>query len=248
MRYALLTCAVLVVLLLLWRQNSPSTAPVPVTENRPAELTAQKSVTTPASLPAMHRAAPLATSTLDETKARAAALMLQWAQAARPHNFDPVIKGYQVHTNREGEVKLLGISTRTHFLTMARRSDGEMIQSATASFDSERTPPEYKTNWHKLTGKWTEQEAIAETRAILQRLGAKGTLASATVATYEAPALPVAGPDGKPVERTPFAHVTLHSTNGNRLVQAQYRLEANGPGLVRWWHWPAGDGVLALNE
>jgi hypothetical protein len=122
-----------------------------------------------------------------------------------------------------------------------------LLVSANSSLGSERTLPEHKADWHKLTGTWTEQEAIAETRAILQRLGAKGTLASATVATYEAPALPVAGPDGKPVERTPFAHVYLHNTNGNMLVQAQYRLEASGPGLVRWWHWPTG-GALALND
>jgi hypothetical protein len=110
MRYALLTCAVLIVALLLWWRSA--TAPVPVSE-APAELTTQKSVTTVAetrrSLPTMHRAAPLATSTLDETKARAAALMLEWALAARPHNFDPNITGYQVHTNREGEVITLAI-------------------------------------------------------------------------------------------------------------------------------------------
>ena len=241
MRYAILTCLVLVAALLIWQRGNRSPTLVEtkapeanIGETQIAALKARRP-----DLPATPVPYVPAPGTTEDLHAKAETLMRQWVAAAKPFNYDPVITGFYDRTNKDGRITIVGITTKTHFIEIMRRSDGDMVASANSSYDSDRTTPENEANWYQCTGKWTEKEAIAETRAILERMGATQTLVQITRHTYEATPLQLPAPEGKTVTVTPFVVVEFYAADGKRLLEAQYRMAATGPsGLVRWWHWP----------
>lgn len=130
------------------------------------------------------------------------------------------------------------VITPTHYVEVALRPDGEMVNFAQSHYGAERTTPEHEAEWHRLTGTPAELEIVSETYAILQRLNETQTLALITATNYEATPLPLRTPDGNTVTNTPFVNVTFSDARGVGIVNAQYRMEPSGPGLVRWWHWP----------
>jgi hypothetical protein len=222
------------VLLVLKQRGHNSTTPA-VLETTPVRTLKDTRPAWPASggLP------PSTNASVQEIHTRAIERMQQWAAAAKLPTFDPTVIRYQDHSNRlDGRIVSVQISTPTHDVSFSPRADGEIIQAANSHYNAFRTTPEHEAKWYQATGTWTEKEAIAETRAILERLGASQTLTKIVRVVYEQPTLPVKAPDGQIVRLTPFANVQFYGAEDRLLVEAEYRMNASGPALVRWWHWP----------
>lgn len=224
--------------LLFWRHGSG----VRQVASEPASVTttAAPGTNRQASLGAAPPRKPRVEPLIDEgPSARAVELAKRWMSAAKPFNYDPVVKRVidKKHP-RDGRVVEYEVVTSNFSVQVALRSDGEMVKAAMSAYDSDRTLPEHQAKWYQLTGTWTEREAVAEAYAVLQRLGEAQTISLITATNYEATPLPLQTPDGNTVTNIPFVNVTFSDARGVGIVNAQYRMEPSGPGLVRWWNWP----------
>jgi hypothetical protein len=86
--------------------------------------------------------------------------------------------------------------------------------------------------WYKATAKWTEQEALAETHRILEKLGIRFEVAASEVTPITTK---VQTPTGERVTVTPFWTVKLSDTAGNRRIMAEFRMGESGPGRITEW-------------
>lgn len=171
--------------------------------------------------------------------ARAIALAKHWIDAAKPFDCDPTIKRVVESKHpATGRVVEYEVLTENYSIQIRPRPDGDIVHAA-VGFLSDKTTPEHEKKWYLLTGRWSEQQAVTEAYSVLQRLGAIETLAQIAGTNFEATPLPLLRPDGSSVTNTPFINVRFFDKKGERIVDAQYRMEPDHPGLVRWWHWPA---------
>jgi len=91
---------------------------------------------------------------------------------------------------------------------------------------------EARKTWYEATAKWTEQEALAETHRILEKLGIRfevGASAATPVITE------VRTPTGERVTVTPFWKVELSDIAGNLRIMAEFRMGESGPGRITEW-------------
>jgi len=87
--------------------------------------------------------------------------------------------------------------------------------------------------WYQATGKWSGEEALAETYRIMEELGIQLAVSRHEVDAQE---LRMKNPQGETVPVTPFYKVELFNTNGNMSIQAEFRVGEAGPGrLTMWW-------------
>jgi len=91
---------------------------------------------------------------------------------------------------------------------------------------------EARKTWYKATAKWTEQEALAETHRILEKLGIRFEVAASEVKPITTE---VQTPTGERVTVTPFWTVDLLDTAGNRVIMAEFRMGESGPGRITEW-------------
>lgn len=186
-------------------------------------------------------------SVLPERHQPAYAEMEKFARAVAIYNFDPTVIASidQVATHPRTKVsRVTGavIDTRTHIASVTGGHLDKFISTRESSNppdpEARRAPDK---GWHLCTGKMSEPEAVAETLAILRRLGATATLAQIENGRkeYEAVPMTVPTPDGGKVTVTPFVSVRLYNTNDRLIVSAEYRMGATGSaGLTDWFHWP----------
>ena len=188
------------------------------------------------------------TYVLPEQHQPALAEIEKFVRAAAIYNFDPTVTGSidQVATHPRTKVsRVTGaiLDTRTHIASVT----GGLLDKFISMRESSNPPDPAAQRasdkgWHLCTGKMSEQEAVAETLAILKRLGATATLAQIEGGRreYEAVKMTVSTPDGGKVTVTPFVSLRLYNTNENMVVSAEYRMGATGSaGLTDWFHWPA---------
>ena len=82
----------------------------------------------------------------------------------------------------------------------------------------------------EATGKWSKEEALAETLRIMKELGMRFAVGRHEVYAKEFPL------KNSQVKVTPFYHVRLHSTNGISSINAEFRVGEMAPGqLTTWW-------------
>ena len=240
-KHLLIPCVLMVVIaVLLWRRGDHSPAHTNANESKKSNTVPALALTTNQTInPFAHSAPVVQAAPQPEIE-----LAQQWMSAARPLRCDPTVTNVVARTNRRtGHVTGFHIATPTHFIVVANRTDGPIVEVGMSHFDSDNTLPEHQAKWYECTAPtWTEQKATAETWAILERMGATDTFAQIASTNYEAIPLPLRTPSGGMVTNTPFVIVTFLNATGNHIVTAEYRMDPSGPGLVHWRHWPTWRG------
>jgi hypothetical protein len=156
--------------------------------------------------------------------------------AAQPYGLDgPIAAGNVIGVSDDQRRFML--ETKTHladFFTKGRKIPQLHHFIATQDASNPVAEPEAKREamkkWYLATAPWTEQEALAETHKILERLGIRTTWD-----TQEAkPAsIVVKNPQGQDVQVTPFYNVKLKGAKGT--IMAEFRMGQSGPGRLTEW-------------
>lgn len=121
--------------------------------------------------------------------------------------------------------KDLAVPRLHHFIVMPHAS-----RPLVATPEGQR---EAMAQWYKATGKWSAEEALAETYRIMEQLGIKLAVSRHEVNAQE---LPMKNPQGETVLVTPFYQVKLFNTNNTMSIDAEFRVGESGPGrLTMWW-------------
>jgi hypothetical protein len=157
----------------------------------------------------------------------------------KPYGLDEPIKPediLHVVPDRPGPKARITLATKTHLAEIDRHNNLRFFY-ATYDRSNPVALPEAKReamkNWYQATGKWSPEEALAETYRIMERLGIR-----IKVGRYEvdAPRWKAKNPQGDTVEVTPFYMVKLYSTNDSMIIDAEFRVTESGPGrLTMWW-------------
>jgi hypothetical protein len=230
----LLIVGVMAVLLTVRRRQQPSTtqgvtpAPVAVVPGAPLTVTSE-----PSGAANRYRA-------LRDDPRPAVRKFAEFAAVANLYDLDPQIVGYIAQTNQHGRVSVV-FDTPTH--TVSVKSDRmDLVRHGTASTVAHMDRNHMAIRqWYQCTGTWSEEAALKETIAILERLGDAEALAQIQGGKHEvvAPRSTVRDPNGNQVQVTPFYRVRLKNEKGRDVIRAEYRMGSNGPaGLVDWWNWP----------
>ena len=229
--------------LLLWRHGNPNQSVIETNSPSANQMSMSDSATKKASTKLFPERPAIPTT--DDPHAHAIELAQQWLSAARPAKCDPTVTNVIARTHPgTGKLVEIQIITPTHYVEVAKRSDGEMVNFASSHYDCDRTTPEHEAKWYQCTEPpWTEQQATAEAWATLERLGETQTLKLIVATNYEAIPLPLRTPEGNIVMATPFVNVSFLDAKGGSIVTAQYRMEPSKAGLVRWSHWPPARDV-----
>jgi hypothetical protein len=155
----------------------------------------------------------------------------------KPYGLDSPISSQNViyFTNHAKSRTML--ETKSHIIEFT----GNKLHNFLAKLDSSNpvAKPEQKqqarSKWYEATGKWTNDEALAETQKIMQTLGIGGVQWEST--NVEPFTIDVRNPDGKPVNVTPFYRVILRAPHNT--LTAEFRMGQSGPGrLTEWYVWP----------
>lgn len=158
---------------------------------------------------------------------------------AKPYGLDEPIKPQEIiaaEPDRVGPKARMALATKTHLAEIDRHNH---LRFFISNFDHSNpvAEPEAKRDamkkWYQATGKWSGEEALAESYRIIERLGI-----SLTVARYEieAPKLAMKNSQGERVEVTPFYKVKLFNAKDSMVIDAEFRVGESGPGrLTMWW-------------
>lgn len=169
-------------------------------------------------------------SVLDESISKSAAL----ARAAKLFNFDSSVTGFRVETNRAGWHVVY--NTPTHVVDVMRGRLNKLMALNDNSSPRDRAAVK---RWHECTARWSEADAVQETKAILTRLGETETLKDIATGRheYQAVEITVGTPDGQKIKVAPFPTVRLYDANDVLRVKAEFRMGSNGmAGLTDWFH------------
>lgn len=134
-----------------------------------------------------------------------------------------------IRTNNNGWSLL--VETKSHLYEVS----GSNVTFFLSNFDGidTRRDPTARGRWYQAIAPWTQEEAVKETYAIMERLGITSVIGRIE---YEATPIHVSTPTGETVEVAPFHTVWLHGTNDIGALEAQYRVSSSGPGrLVRFF-------------
>jgi hypothetical protein len=91
---------------------------------------------------------------------------------------------------------------------------------------------EARKTWYKATAKWTQQEALAETHRILEKLAIRFDVGASKVTPFT---IEVPTPTGERVTVTPFWTVDLMDRAGDLKIIAEFRMGESGPGRLTEW-------------
>jgi hypothetical protein len=161
----------------------------------------------------------------------------RFARLVQPFGMDRVEEEEVTYVNMDRDRLLL--ETKTHLAEFfTRNRSAPKLRHFIASQDTSNpvTRPEGKeearSTWYKATAKWTEQEALAETQRIMEKLGIRFEVGSSRVTplTIEVPT-----PTGGRVTVTPFWTVDLMDTAGSLRIIAEFRMGESGPGRLTEW-------------
>ncbi|MCI0744404.1 MAG: hypothetical protein L0Y58_03260 [Verrucomicrobia subdivision 3 bacterium] len=157
----------------------------------------------------------------------------------RPYGLDEPIKPediLHVEPDRVGPKARMVLATKTHLAEIDRHN---LLRFFYATYDRSNpvAEPEAKQEamrkWSQATGKWSPEEALAETYRIMERLGIRFKVSRYDV---DAPKLRMKNPQGDTVEVTPFYMIKLYDTNDSMVIDAEFRIGELGPGrLTMWW-------------
>lgn len=226
--------AAALIILFLWLRRTKSER---AGESAPTSLTAAQDASNPAirttgnlSAASQQAGGSGTNSVLDESISKAAAL----SRAAKLFNFDPSVTGFRAETNRAGWHVVY--NTPTHVVDVMRGRLNKLMALSDNSSPRER---EAIKRWHECTARWSEADAVQETKAILTRLGETGTLKDIASGRheYQAVEITVSTPDGQKIKVAPFPTVRLYDANDVLRVKAEFRMGSNGvAGLTDWFH------------
>jgi hypothetical protein len=164
----------------------------------------------------------------------------RFVSLVQPFGTDGTIKEEAViYVNLEHGRLLM--ETETHlgdFFAKGRVSSAPKLHHFLAKLDMSNPValPEAKREaektWYKATAQWTEQEALAETQRILEKLEIRfqASASKVTPITTE-----VRTPTGERVTVTPFWTVELWDADGHRRIMAEFRMGESGPGRITEW-------------
>jgi hypothetical protein len=161
----------------------------------------------------------------------------RFARLVQPFGMDRLEEEEVTYVNMDRDRLLL--ETKTHlaeFFTRNRSAPKLRHFLASQDMSNPVTRPEGKeearSTWYKATAKWTEQEALAETQRIMEKLGIRFEVGSSKVTplTIEVPT-----PTGERVTVTPFWTVDLLDTAGSLRIIAEFRMGESGPGRLTEW-------------
>jgi len=125
----------------------------------------------------------------------------------------------------EGEAQWFMLETKAHEVNFFTNS---LAQPRIKSFHAKGIDMIRVLQWHKPTGKWSKEKALAETLRIVEELGMRFVVGRHEVYAQELP-------NAQGVKVTPLYHVTLYEANGIVSVSAVFRMGEAAPGqLVSW--------------
>jgi hypothetical protein len=158
--------------------------------------------------------------------------------AANPHGVEQIKLGDVLGVSDDGRRFML--ETKTHLaefftkgLVVPRLHHFIAMQDASNPVAKPEGKRDAMRQWYKATGQWSNEEALAETYRIMERLGIQF---NATRYEVDAPKLGVKDPQGRNVEVTPFYMVKLYNANDTMVLDAEFRVSEAGPGrLTMWW-------------
>lgn len=155
----------------------------------------------------------------------------------KPYGLDGPIKMEDVIYFTNSHKTHMMVETKTHIATFF----GYKLSQLLATYDSSNPValPEAKKEatkkWYMATAKWTNEEALAETQEIMQKLGIEGVRWEST--NVEPFTITVRNPLGERVTVTPFYKVELEAAHQS--LRAEFRMGESGPGrLTDWSMWP----------
>jgi hypothetical protein len=161
----------------------------------------------------------------------------RFARLVQPFGMDRLEEEEVTYVNMDRDRLLL--ETKTHlaeFFTRNRSAPKLRHFLASQDMSNPVTRPEGKeearSTWYKATAKWTEQEALAETQRIMEKLGIRFEVGSSKVTPLT---IGVPTPTGERVTVTPFWTVDLLDTAGSLRIIAEFRMGESGPGRVTEW-------------
>ena len=153
----------------------------------------------------------------------------QFIANARPFGLDQPVRAAEItYVRTNGHGKSVMVETAGHMYEF-QGTTPRFFMSKHDCLNAVRDDPAARSRWHQARASWTKEEALAETYAIMARLGIKATVGRVE---YEAVPMPVKTPAGERVEVTPFHTIWLHMTNDVGALQAQFRMGTSGPGRL----------------
>lgn len=172
--------------------------------------------------------------TADETKDDRqvfAQRLNKFFEATRPFGIEQAIAPEAIVSIRTNKAGLILVETRQH-LAEFRDTKVTLFASLFDGSDTRRDPSAAK-RWFNATAPWTQEQAINETRRLMQTLG---IMFPVERFEYESTPLDVKTPTGETINVTPFHDVRVYTTNNSLAVKAEFRMNNSGAGrLTRWF-------------
>jgi hypothetical protein len=152
--------------------------------------------------------------------------------AAKPFGIEQSIAPesiVSIQTNKLGTLVL--VETDKHLAEF--RGHRLMLFASTVDGTDTRRDPSGVNTWYQATAPWTQEQAVSETKRLMQALGISVPVMRVE---YEATPITVKNPAGDLVRITPFHNVRVYTTNDSFAVKAEFRMGSSGPGrLTRWF-------------
>ena len=150
----------------------------------------------------------------------------RFAAVAKPYNLEQIKRDDVIGADDE-QVRWFMLETKTHEIYFLTNSLG---QPRICSFQPKGINIAPLTEWDAPTGKWSEEEALAETLRIVKLLGMRFTMSRYKVYARERPLKNAPG-----VKVTPLYDVGLYGADGRLGVNAIFYVGETGPGRLVLW-------------
>ncbi len=238
-RFVALAVTVLVLMVVMLFRRSPTSERSPESTNRdPAARALQRArvLAAASNLHNLHSITNKSLITMPVSR-RACEEWNRFARLVQPFGMNGLEEEDVTYVNMDRDRLLL--ETKTHlaeFFTRGRPTPKLRHFLASQDMSNPVAKPEGKEEarktWYKATAKWTEQEALAETHRILEKLGIRFEVGASKVTPFT---IEVPTPTGERVTVTPFWTVDLMDTAGDLRIIAEFRMGESGPGRLTEW-------------